>query len=181
MLGRLKRHSWKYFSPQKRGVGLNFDQEWWLNPKNFKITDNYWWKTITLFETSILIDRKMHPLHSAFQIIRFYCRNPKFIFRNQFPKWLNPVILKNGDGIFPSQATKLRVKEIKIPYESWKVQLYFPMKGLAGIVKKNFPMSGDEYSIYKAIQEMKNSFLLEEMDLCYTISCTRKFFFTTPA
>ena len=34
------------------------------------------------------------------------------------------------------------MKEIKIPYESWKVHLYFPMKGLAGIVKKSFPMSG---------------------------------------
>ena len=30
----------------------------------------------------------------------------------------------------------------KILYSSFKVQLYFTMKGLAGIVKKNFPMSG---------------------------------------
>ena len=30
-----------------------------------------------------------------------------------------------------------------ISFESWKVQLYFPLKGLAGIVKKNFPMSGE--------------------------------------
>ena len=57
-------------------------------------------------------------------------------------QWPNPGILKNGDGIFPLRAAQRRVKEIKIPCESWKVQLYFPMRGLAGILKKNFPMSG---------------------------------------
>ena len=31
----------------------------------------------------------------------------------------------------------------KIPYLSFKVQLYFSMRGSAGIVKKNFPMSGE--------------------------------------
>ena len=62
---------------------------------------------------------------------------------DQYLKWPNPVILKNGDGIFPLRAAQRRVKEIKIPCESWKVQLYFPMRGLAGILKKNFPMSGE--------------------------------------
>ena len=71
--------------------------------------------------------------------VELECTNP-IILRNQ--DWPNPVILKNGDGIFPLWAAKPRVKEIKILYESWKVQLNFPMKGLAGIVKKNFPMSG---------------------------------------
>ena len=33
-------------------------------------------------------------------------------------KWPNPVILKNGDGIFPLRAAQRRVKEIKIPCES---------------------------------------------------------------
>ena len=47
-----------------------------------------------------------------------------------------------GTGYFPYVAPKALVGEIKILYESWKVQLIFPMKGLAGIVKKNFPMSG---------------------------------------
>ena len=47
-----------------------------------------------------------------------------------------------GTGYFPYVAPKALVGEIEILYESWKVQLNFPMKGLAGIVKKNFPMSG---------------------------------------
>ena len=33
-------------------------------------------------------------------------------------QWANPVILKNGDGIFPLRAAQRRVKEIKIPCES---------------------------------------------------------------
>ena len=68
------------------------------------------------------------------------------LFKNMFhaqEEWPNPVILKNGDGIFPLRAAQRRVKEIKIPCESWKVQSYFPMRGLAGILKKNFPMSGE--------------------------------------
>ena len=48
-----------------------------------------------------------------------------------------------GTGYFPYVAAKPLVGEIQIPYESWKVQLYFPMKGGAGVVKKNFPMSGE--------------------------------------
>ena len=47
-----------------------------------------------------------------------------------------------GTEYFPYVAPKALVGEIEILYESWKVQLNFPMKGLAGIVKKNFPMSG---------------------------------------
>ena len=47
-----------------------------------------------------------------------------------------------GTGYFPYVAPKALVGEIKILYESWKVQLYCPMKGLAGIVKQNFLMSG---------------------------------------
>ena len=43
--------------------------------------------------------------------------------------WPNPVISKNGEGIFPLRAAKPRVKEIEILYESLKVQLDFPMKG----------------------------------------------------
>ena len=31
----------------------------------------------------------------------------------------------------------------KIPYSSFKVQLYFPILGLAVILKRNFPMSGE--------------------------------------
>ena len=38
----------------------------------------------SLFATSILNERKMRPLHSAFQIIRFYCRNPKLILKINF-------------------------------------------------------------------------------------------------
>ena len=45
--------------------------------------------------------------------------------------------------MIPSWAAKRRMEELEIPYESWKVQSYFPMRGLAGIVKKNFPMSGE--------------------------------------
>ena len=30
----------------------------------------------------------------------------------------------------------------KIPYSSFKVQLYFPIQGLAVVVKKNFPIRG---------------------------------------
>ena len=40
-------------------------------------------------------------------------------------EWPNPIILKNGDGIFPSRAAKPRVKEIKIPHESRKVHFNF--------------------------------------------------------
>ena len=40
--------------------------------------------TGTLFPTSVLNDRKMRPPHSAFQIIRFYCRNPKLILKINF-------------------------------------------------------------------------------------------------
>ena len=42
------------------------------------------WGCIELFANSILNDRKMRPLHSAFQIIRFYCRNPKVILKINF-------------------------------------------------------------------------------------------------
>ena len=41
---------------------------------------------------------------------------------------VNPVTLKKGTG--------------KIPYSSFKVQLYFPIQGLAVVVKKNCPMRG---------------------------------------
>ena len=56
-------------------------------------------------------------------------------------KWPNPVILKNGNGIFPLWAAKRRVKEIKIPCESWKVQLCFPMRGSA----TSRPCGGDDF------------------------------------
>ena len=44
---------------------------------------------------------------------------------------------------YPLRVAKPRVEDFEIPYESQKVQLYFPMKGSAGVVKKNFPMSGE--------------------------------------
>ena len=43
----------------------------------------------------------------------------------------------------PLRVAKPRVEDFEIPYESQKVQLYFPMKGSAGVVKKKFPMSGE--------------------------------------
>ena len=47
-----------------------------------------------------------------------------------------------GMGYFPYVAPKALVGEIEILYESWKVQLYFTIQGLAVIVKKNFPIRG---------------------------------------
>ena len=43
----------------------------------------------------------------------------------------------------PLRVAEPGVEDFEIPYESQKVQLYFPMKGSAGVVKKNFPMSGE--------------------------------------
>ena len=60
----------------------------------------------------------------------------------------NPIIFGIWDGIIPSWAAKRRMKELKIPYESRKVHFnshashnFFPMNGLAGVVKKNSTMS----------------------------------------
>ena len=36
---------------------------------------------------------------------------------------------------------KPQVKELKIPYESGEVHLYFPMNGIAGVVNNNSTMS----------------------------------------
>ena len=57
-------------------------------------------------------------------------------------EWPNPIILKNGDGIIPLRAAKPQVKELKIPYESGEVHLYFPMNGIAGVVNNNSTMRG---------------------------------------
>ena len=60
----------------------------------------------------------------------------------------NPIIFGIWDRIIPSWAAKRRMKELKIPYESRKVHFnshashnFFPMNGLAGVVKKNSTMS----------------------------------------
>ena len=60
-----------------------------------------------------------------------------------FDAWANDIIWEFWDGKIPIRAAKPRVQELEITYESQKVQLYFPKKGLAGVVKKNFPMSGE--------------------------------------
>ena len=39
----------------------------------------------------------------------------------------------------PLQAATPRVKELKIPYESGKVHLNFPMNGIAGVVNNFLP------------------------------------------
>ena len=52
-------------------------------------------------------------------------------------KWPNPVISKNGDGMFLLRVAKRIERKQKFSI-SQKVKLYFPMKDLA---RKNFPMS----------------------------------------
>ena len=43
---------------------------------------------------------------------------------------------------FSTWVAKPRKSENKFPHESRKVHNIFPKNGLAGVVKKNFPMSG---------------------------------------
>ena len=43
---------------------------------------------------------------------------------------------------FSTWVAKPRKSENKFPHESRKVHTIFPKNGLAGVVKKNFPMSG---------------------------------------
>ena len=58
-----------------------------LNSSFFKDLENCFIlgsETFSLFATSVLNDRKIRHLHSAFQIIRFYCRNRKLILKINF-------------------------------------------------------------------------------------------------
>ena len=63
----------------------------------------------TLFATSIYNDRKMRPIHSVIQNIRFYCRNPgeekNLNFNNgplssQYGHEESNENVKDGDGTF---------------------------------------------------------------------------------
>ena len=47
-----------------------------------------------------------------------------------------------GMGVFPTTG-EAGSGEKKFPHESRKAHYIFPMNGLAGIVKINFPMSGE--------------------------------------
>ena len=46
-------------------------------------------------------------------------------------------------GFFPLSGEATKGEKNKFPHESRKAQHIFPMNGLAGIVKINFPMSGE--------------------------------------
>ena len=48
-------------------------------------------------------------------------------------------------GFFPLSGEATKGEKDKFPRESRKVHYIFPMNGLAGIVKMNFPMSGDPF------------------------------------
>merc|ERR1712015_514414 len=55
----------------------------------------------------------------------------------------NPILRRNRDGIFPHDRRSRSWRKRKFPHESRKAHYIFPMNGLAGIVKINFPMSGE--------------------------------------
>ena len=62
---------------------------------------------------------------------------------NPYAKCNNSIIWLFWDGIIPLRAAKPQVKELKIPYESGEVHLYFPMNGIAGVVNNNSTMRGE--------------------------------------
>ena len=68
-----------------------------------------------------------------------------FISKFSFPTWKWPIshLERIRDGIFPPWVAKPRRRKKKFPRESRKAHPRFPMNGLAGIVKNNFPMSGE--------------------------------------
>ena len=64
----------------------------------------------------------------------------------KFVKMINglyPLWKKIGQGFFPYEWRQPRIWEKKFPHESRMAHFIFPMNGLAGVVKINFPMSGE--------------------------------------
>ena len=80
--------------------------------------------------TNVVFDRKQR------------CRDPRNYFYDD-DEWANPGLERNRDGIFPYEWRSHEYGKRKFPMNhEWHIPI-FPMKGFAGVVKNNFPMSGE--------------------------------------
>ena len=77
------------------------------------------------------------------EIVKSHCSKPfppAWFINGTIREWANPVLERIRDGIFPYEWRSHSYGKRKFPMNhEWHIPI-FPMKGLAGVVKNNFPM-----------------------------------------
>ena len=132
----------------------------WYNIKSYRIVDKCLGPKVPKMLGPRNSDEATAPwpplLYRRWPIGRYVLPLPKWIMeslkffislqggftRNQYGNVI-PALEKNRVGFFPYEWRQPRIWEKNFPHESRMAHFIFPMNGLAGVVKINFPMSGE--------------------------------------